>query len=420
MLNVSSLNAKSKEERLKNLSILSKNLPTITAQENCINNHVHTKYSFSPYSPTYAIYMAKQQGLSSVGIIDHDTFSGAEEFNQAGKILGIRTSAGIELRVDYKNTPLENKMINNPDQKGVAYMLIHGIPMSMESTVNDFLKPVRKHRFERNVLMLNKINELFSPFKIKLDIEKDIVPESYFNDGGTITERHLLLGLIKRLIKDFEQVNRINDFVANTLKISLSNKLLTAKTVDEYYIYDLLGLFKSNFIKDFYIPATKELIPIITAVDFGYQIGAFPCYSYLGDVKDCVTGDKKPQKFEDDYLDLLFKVINELGIKSITYSPTRNNGEQLNRLQNLAKKYDMFTVCGDDINSIRQSFVIKALENKEFYDLVVNSKILEINEHLGNTDLSKCYFSKEMQEKYPSTKSRNEHFLQQYNAIQQN
>ena len=81
MLNVECLNAQTKEKRLKNLRIISKDLPTITAQKNCINNHVHTKYSFSPYSPTYAVYMAKQQGLSSVGIIDHDTFSGAEEFH---------------------------------------------------------------------------------------------------------------------------------------------------------------------------------------------------------------------------------------------------------------------------------------------------------------------------------------------------
>ncbi len=417
MLDIECLNAKTKEERLKNLSILSKDLPKITANENYINNHVHTKYSFSPYSPAYAVYSAKQQGLSSVGIIDHDSFSGANEFHQAGKILGIRTSAGIEFRVDYTGTPLENKMINNPDQHSVAYMLIHGIPMSMEQSVNDFLKPVRAYRFERNVLMLNKINEMFSPFNIKVDMEKDIIPETYFSDGGTITERHLLLGIIKRLISEHVEVERINKFVAETLKLTLTDKLLTAKCVDNYYIYDLLGLFKSNFIKDFYVPATKELVPIKDAIDFGYQIGAFPCYSYLGDVNDCVTGDKKPQKFEDDYLDLLFEVINKLGIKSITYSPTRNSGKQLERLQNLAKKYDMFTVCGDDINSIRQSFIVKALENKEFHDLVVNSKVLEINERLGNSDLKKCYFSKEMQSKYPTIAKRNEYFLQQFNAL---
>lgn len=411
MLNLDCLNAQTKEERLNNLLEISKDLPKIESNTNYINNHVHTKYSFSPYSPTYAVYMAKVQGLSSVGIIDHDSFSGASEFHKAGKILGINTGAGIEIRVDYKDTPLENRMINNPDQTSVAYMLIHGIPMSMESSVKEFLQPIRTFRFERNVLMLKRINELFSSFSIKLDMERDIIPNSYYLDGGTITERHLLLGIIKHLEEEYVEVERINKFVTENLKLTLNNKLLNAKQVDEYYVYDLLGLFKSNFIKDFYIPATKELIPIKDAIDFGYQIGAFPCYSYLGDVKESVTGDKKPQKFEDDYLDLLFEVVNKLGIKSITYSPTRNTEAQIVRLQYLAKKYDMFTVCGDDINSIRQSFIIKALERNEFYDLIENSKILEVNEKLGQKDLSKCYFSKNLQNKYPTTKERNEYFL---------
>ncbi len=411
MFNVNLLNAPTKEERLKNLSEIAKDLPKISVNENYINNHVHTKYSFSPYSPTYAVYKAKEQGLSSVGIIDHDSFAGASEFHEAGKILGINTGAGIEIRVDYKGTPLENRMINNPDQASVAYMLIHGIPMSMENAVNDFLQPVRKFRFERNLLMLKKINKIFSTFHIKLDMERDIVPISYYLDGGTITERHLLLGIIKHIESEYVEVKKINRFVSENLNLTLNERLLNASEVDEYYVYDLLGLFKSNFIKDFYIPATKELIPIKDAIYFGYQIGAFPCYSYLGDVKESVTGDKKPQKFEDEYLDLLFEVVTQLGIKSITYSPTRNSEEQLSRLQNLAKKYDMFTVCGDDINSIRQSFIIKSLERKEFHDLVVNSKILEVNEKLGQKDLSKCYFSNEMQAEFPTTKARNEYFL---------
>lgn len=416
MSNVNLLNAATKEERLKNLSKIAKELPNIRTNENYINNHVHTKYSFSPYSPTCAVYMAKEQGLSSVGIIDHDTFSGAGEFHQAGKILNIKTGAGIELRVDYSNTPLENRMINNPDQASVAYMLIHGIPMSMESSVKDFLEPVRKYRFERNVLMLNKINQLFSTFHLNLDMERDIVPISYYLNGGTITERHLLLGIIKYLEKEYVEVGRINKFVQDNFNLTLNQRLLNASEVDEYYIYDLLGLFKSSFIKDFYIPATKELIPIKAAIDFGYQIGAFPCYSYLGDVKESVTGDKKPQKFEDEYIELLFEVINELGIKSITYSPTRNTTDQLEKLRSLARKYDMFTVCGDDINSIRQSFVIKSLENQEFGDLVVNSKILEVNEKLGQDNLEECYFSHENQLKYPTTEKRNAHFLSLYNS----
>ena len=46
------------------------------------------------------------------------------------------------------------------------------------------------------------------------------------------------------------------------------------------------------------------------------EIGAISAYAYLGDVGDSVTGDKKTQKFEDDYIDQLFEVIKELGFNA--------------------------------------------------------------------------------------------------------
>ena len=42
-----------------------------------VNNHIHTNYSFSPYSPSKAIWMAFKSGLSTAGIMDHDSISGA-------------------------------------------------------------------------------------------------------------------------------------------------------------------------------------------------------------------------------------------------------------------------------------------------------------------------------------------------------
>ena len=40
-----------------------------------VNNHIHTTYSFSPYSPTKALWMAYNSGLTTAGIIDHDSVS---------------------------------------------------------------------------------------------------------------------------------------------------------------------------------------------------------------------------------------------------------------------------------------------------------------------------------------------------------
>lgn len=42
---------------------------------------------------------------------------------------------------------------------------------------------------------------------------------------------------------------------------------------------------------------------------------------------------KKSQKFEDDYLELLFDVIKQLGFNAVTYMPSRNTIEQLKRLK---------------------------------------------------------------------------------------
>ena len=51
-----------------------------------VNNHIHTTYSFSPYSPAKSVWMAYQAGLVTAGIMDHDSISGAREFIEAGKI----------------------------------------------------------------------------------------------------------------------------------------------------------------------------------------------------------------------------------------------------------------------------------------------------------------------------------------------
>jgi len=50
--------------------------------------------------------------------------------------------------------------------------------------------------------------------------------------------------------------------------------------------------------------------------------------------------------------------------------PTRNTMPQLERLRSLCDEYGMFQISGEDINSPRQSFVIKAMENQLFSNLI--------------------------------------------------
>ena len=106
------LNVPDKAKRLENLEKIlkdEKTKPEVKPQY--ANNHIHTCYSFSPYSPTAAIYMARAEGLQTAGIMDHDSIGGAEEFRAAGKIAGIGTTCGMECRVDYSETRLAGKKL---------------------------------------------------------------------------------------------------------------------------------------------------------------------------------------------------------------------------------------------------------------------------------------------------------------------
>ena len=81
------LNAPTREERLANLAEVLKTAEFPPMVPQYINNHIHTTYSFSPYSPTASVYAARMEGLCTAGIIDHDSISGAREFLEAAEIV---------------------------------------------------------------------------------------------------------------------------------------------------------------------------------------------------------------------------------------------------------------------------------------------------------------------------------------------
>ena len=137
-----------------------------------------------------------------------------------------------------------------------------------------------------------------------------------------------------------------------------------------FYEYDLLGILKSAFVPQIFIDATDECPKLKDMVKLCKDVDAYLCYAYLGDVGDSVTGDKKAQKFEDDYLEDVFECLKEEGVTSVTYMPTRNTPAQLERLRGLCDQYGMFQISGEDINSPRQSFIIKAMENPMFKNLI--------------------------------------------------
>lgn len=355
-----------------------------------INNHVHSTYSFSPYAPAEIPAKAKEAGLGTVGIMDHDSVSGCAEFLEAAKVVGIAATAGCEIRVNMDGTLVEGRKTNNPDEPNVSYIAFHGIPRNQFKAVEKFLKPVHDARIARDrkeVGLLNaKLAQLGAP---QLDFEKDVMAISEAANGGSITERHILYALSLKLIAAYGKGQKLISFVEEQMKIPMPAKLkaVLLDLNNPHYAYDLLGVFKSALVPDFFILSGKdECINVRDAVKFANDIGAIPAYAYLGDVGESPTGDKKAEKFEDDYLDALLPELKKIGFKAITYMPPRNTKPQLLRLQKLCQANGLMEISGVDINSSRQEFNCPILLEPEFRHLVDAAWALIAHEKLAAAD----------------------------------
>ena len=288
---------------------------------------------------------------------------------EAAKLVEMPVTIGMECRVSMEGTALAGRRTNNPDQEGVSYMTIQGVPHDQIDTLTQFFRPFRAARNERNRKMVERINALLP--EIALDYEKDVLPLSLAAEEGGVTERHLMYALAKKLTGQVGKGEKMVEKLQQMgLSLSAKQEAQMLDTAYPFYEYDLLGILKSAFVPQIFIPATTECPTLPQMVELCKKVDAYLCYAYLGDVGDSVTGDKKAQKFEDDYLDELFVCLQEQGVKAVTYMPTRNTEAQLTRLRKLCEDYGMFQISGEDINSPRQSFVIKAMENPMFANLI--------------------------------------------------
>ena len=391
------LNNPSVEKRLTAVRALGEDCKAGVEQTEEVNNHVHSCYSFSPYSPTMIAVKGVEAGLRTVGIMDHDSVSGCAEFLEASKAVNIASTVGCEIRVNMDGTSMQGRKTNNPDEPNITYIALHGIPSNQFGAVEQFLKPTHEARIERDRREVDHLNRLLVERGAPtLRFEEDIRSISQAAHGGSITERHILYALSLKLIKVHGKGWPLIDFIEKQMQIPLAENLkeMLLDVDNPHFAYDLLGAFKAALVPDFFLPSSaEECMSVHKAVEFAHEIGAIPAYSYLGDVGESPTGDKKAEKFEDDFLDDLIPELSEIGFQAITYMPPRNIREQLVRLQKLCQANGLMEISGVDINSSRQSFNCPILLEPDFLHLADAAWALIAHEKLTAVDPTLALFS---------------------------
>lgn len=353
------------------------------------NNHIHTCFSFSPYTPTHAALLARRAGLKVVGSVDHDSIAAAAEMSEATRILGMGSVTGFEIRARFgQGTPLGDRKLNNPDSVGVAYMTVQGVPAPMREKVAQWLAPKRAARLERTLAMAQRANRILADLGLEpFDPRLDMVGISQYANGGGITERHLLAAMASALIRGFGRgPSLVQGLDSMGVRIPDSLAHVMSDADNPHLMYDLLGVLKANYLDRIYIQPTDELPTSAEVVSFADSIGAIATYAYLGDVSASPTGDKKAEKFEDDFLDELFADMEDIGLRAVTYMPPRNTPEQLQRVHALALAHGMLEISGVDINQPRQRFTCEELRRQEFADLNEATWALVAHEALSSLD----------------------------------
>lgn len=140
-----------------------------------IDLHAHTTASDGSLTPTELVTLARDVGLSALGISDHDTVDGLEEAEAASAALGVELVPCIELSVDYS--------------QGEFHLLGYYVDYR-DTAFLDRVRFLQENRFNRNGVMLRKMQEI--GFALTMD---DIAAES---GGGQIGRPHMARALMKK------------------------------------------------------------------------------------------------------------------------------------------------------------------------------------------------------------------------------
>ena len=122
-----------------------------------VDYHIHTTYSDGLMTPTNIIKQAKQIGIETIAITDHDNIDGLEEARIAGEATDLKVVPGIEIASESKEGIGQHILGYNFDVNNKA--------------LHEFLAQLIRNRDERNERLLAELNDMGYRLKMEdLDI----------------------------------------------------------------------------------------------------------------------------------------------------------------------------------------------------------------------------------------------------------
>jgi 3',5'-nucleoside bisphosphate phosphatase len=139
-----------------------------------IDLHVHSLFSDGTFTPREAVLLAKERGLSTMALTDHDTVNGLDEAFSAGDELGVEIVPGIEFSTVYQGNG------------------VHVLCYFMDAENRELAAELRRlqdDRYRRGEKMVERLQELGYP--ITFERVREIA------EGGNIIRPHVAQALVE-------------------------------------------------------------------------------------------------------------------------------------------------------------------------------------------------------------------------------
>ena len=164
------------------------------------NGHIHTSESFSVFrSPTEAVWQAAREGVAVLGINDHYTVAGHEEFRRACAVAGIAATFSLEAVAMDREAAESGLKLNDPDNPGRIYLCGKGVTRVPSESLPEMQSLARMCAAleRRNREITGKV---FKLFRDRLGADgptwEDVVA---LTPRGNATERHVAYAVLLRL-----------------------------------------------------------------------------------------------------------------------------------------------------------------------------------------------------------------------------
>jgi len=404
---IQKLNSFNYTERMAALTQLQNLVRFKKEEQQNVNLHFHSFYSYNAefWSPARIAWEAGKNALYASGIIDFDVLSGLAEFFEAGELLGLRTSVGIETRAFLNE--YADKEIDSPGEPGVSYIAGTGFSKMPEKNSNQALTldKYSQQAAKRNIGLIQRINQHVPEISLYYDEVMPLTP------SGNATERHIISAYIQKASEVFTDRNELLAFWSRVLELeSATVKELNAVS------HKFEDVVRSKFAKKggfgYVQPSPGTFPPVEDFFDFVKSCGAIPMESWLDGTSE---GEKDGKA--------LLELSKSKGAAALNLIPDRNwniadselKAIKMRNLKNIieyAVRMDMPVHIGTEMNKKGLPFVddLKGADLSPYKEIFLDGARIIMGHTLFSRFAGFGYVGEEAESEFVSLKERNAFF----------